>query len=243
MPEAQSISHAGPSPLKVVLIIPARDEEASIGDMLRSIPAGMFETVIVADNGSRDATAAVARANGASVTSCPEGGYGAACLRAMQDIPAGADVVVFMQADCSEDPGEAPKILAPIFEGRADLVIGSRTLGRADPGSLTPHQRFGNWLATALVRMVYRHRYTDLGPFRAIRWDSLQRLRMRDQNYGWTVEMQIRALRRGLRVVEVPVSYHRRLAGVNKVSGSLKASLNAGRVIIWTVFKLAMEKD
>jgi hypothetical protein len=146
--------------------------------------------------------------------------------------------VVFLQADLSEDPAEAPLLLAPIVNGEADLVLGSRVLGRADAGALLPHQAFGNWLATRLIRLLYGHRYTDLCAYRAIRRDALDRLRMRDRNYGWTVEMQVRALEQGLRIREVPVSYRKRAAGVNKVSGNLRASVHAGWVIVTTVFRL-----
>ncbi|MBL8231535.1 MAG: glycosyltransferase [Bryobacterales bacterium] len=223
------------------LIVPALNEEDVIGTMLSRLPAGIFQTVIVADNGSTDRTAAVARANGAIVVHEPERGYGAACLKAIEALPAGCDVVVFLQADASEDAGETPQLLAPIIEGRADLVIGSRTLGRAEPGALLPHQEFGNAVAALLIRLLYGHRYTDLGPFRAIAMDALRRLRMADRNYGWTVEMQVRALQEGLRVVEVPVSYRKRHAGTNKVSGNWKASLAAGWKIVWTVLRLALK--
>jgi hypothetical protein len=144
-----------------------------------------------------------------------------------------------MQADGSEDPAHAVELLAPIYEGRADLVIGSRTLGRAEPGALLRHQAFGNALAVFLIRIFYGYRYTDLGPFRAIRLESLHRLRMQDRNFGWTVEMQVKALREGLRIMEIPVNYRRRLAGENKVSGNLWNSLRAGWKIIWTVLRWA----
>ena len=157
----------------------------------------------------------------------------------MHCLPPGTTAVVFLQADGSEDPAEAARLLAPIYEGRADLVIGSRTLGNAGPGSLTPHQWFGNRIATALIRWIYGHGFTDLGPFRAMRVDSLNRLGMRDRDYGWTVEMQIRALKGRLRIMEIPVTYRRRQAGVNKVSGNLVNSIRAGTKIIWTVLSLA----
>jgi glycosyltransferase involved in cell wall biosynthesis len=226
--------------LKAALIIPALNEEPVIATTLRSIPSGVFSTIMVADNGSSDNTAKAARACGAVVVVEPERGYGAACLTAIEALPPDTDAIVFMQADASEDPSEAVKLLAPIISGRADLVIGSRTLGTVDAGALLSHQRFGNALATFLIRMIYRRSFTDLGPFRAIRYDSLQRLGMRDRNYGWTVEMQIRAVQLGLRIEEVPVSYHCRVAGENKVSGNVKASLRAGWKIIWTVFRLAL---
>lgn len=231
-----------PAGLKPALIIPALNEEPVIGSTLASIPPSLFDLVVVADNGSTDRTAAVARQMGALVVSEPERGYGAACLRAIAALPDGVDTVVFMQADGSEDPAEAVSLLEAIDAGEADLVIGSRVLGTAEPGALEPHQRFGNWLATFLVRLFYGHRYTDLGPFRAIRRDALEQLGMRDRNYGWTIEMQVRALRHGLRVVEVPVSYGNRRGGQGKVSANLKASVQAGMKIIVTVLKLAVER-
>lgn len=219
------------------LIIPALDEEPAIGQTLDRIPRDLFCEIIVADNGSRDRTAEIARAHGATVVSEPERGYGAACLRAISALPQNVEAVVFMDADASDDPAEARSLLAPIYEGRADLVIGSRTLGHAEKGALEPHQVLGNRLATGIIRAVYGHRYTDLGPFRAIRAEALRRLAMRDRNYGWTIEMQIKALRHRLRVVEVPVSYRRRV-GVSKISGNWQASIAAGVKIIWTAFRL-----
>jgi len=227
-----------PEALHAALIIPALNEEPVIAATLRAIPSGVFHQVIVADNGSTDRTAEAARACGATVVVEPERGYGAACLRALAALSPEIDAVVFLQADLSEDPAEAPLLLAPIVNGEADLVLGSRVLGRADAGALLPHQAFGNWLATRLIRLLYGHRYTDLCAYRAIRRDALDRLRMRDRNYGWTVEMQVRALEQGLRIREVPVSYRKRAAGVNKVSGNLRASVHAGWVIVTTVFRL-----
>lgn len=221
------------------LIIPALNEEEVIGWTLSHLPAGLFDAVIVADNGSTDATAKIAQAHGALVVSEPQRGYGAACLKALQVVPSQCDVVVFMQADGSEDASEAWNLIRPLREDRADLVIGSRTLGTAAPGALLPHQKFGNWLACTLIRWLYGFRYTDLGPFRAIRIDALRRLHMRDRNYGWTIEMQIRALEENLRIIEIPVAYRPRRAGRNKVSGDLRASLQAGAKILWTVFRLA----
>src|SRR5262249_21317396 len=144
--------------------------------------------------------------------------------------------VVFMDADSSDDPREASLLLEPIRLGRADLVLGSRTLGKAEKGSLQPHQRFGNALATFLIRILFGHRYTDLGPFRAIRAGKLRKLQMQDRNYGWTIEMQIKALHHKLRIEEIPVSYRNRI-GVSKISGSLRASIKAGIKILWTVFR------
>jgi len=226
---------------RAALIIPALDEEPVIGRTLDQVPRGLYREIIVADNGSRDRTAEIARARGATVVSEPERGYGAACLRAIAALPPGVEAVVFMDADGSDDPEEALLLLAPIYQGRADLVIGSRTLGRAEEGSLRPHQIFGNRLATWLIRIGFGHRYTDLGPFRAIRADVLRELGMRDRNYGWTIEMQIKALRHKLRVVEASVSYRKRV-GVSKISGNWRASLAAGLKIIWTVFRLTVSR-
>jgi len=214
------------------LIIPALNEAPVIGETVRRVPAGWFRTVIVADNGSTDGTAEVAEAAGAEVVRQAERGYGAACLQAIAALPREIAIVVFMQADGSEDPEEAAKLIAPIVDGRADLVLGSRVMGGAEQGALLPHQRFGNWLATRLIHWFWGWRYTDLGPFRAIRRESLDKLEMRDRNYGWTIEMQVRALKRGLRVMEVPVSYGVRRAGTNKVSGNLKGSVLAGCKIL-----------
>ena len=227
--------------LSAALIVPALDEAPAIGLTLDRVPPGLYRKIIVADNGSRDGTADIARSRGAIVVTEPERGYGAACLRAIAELPQNINVVVFMDADSSDAPEEAASLLEPIYTGRADLVVGSRTLGNADPGSLQPHQIWGNRLTLLLVRVLYGYRYTDLGPFRAIRMDALRRLGMRDRNYGWTIEMQIRARQLNLRVLEVPVSYKQRI-GVSKVSGNLKASLAAGAKIIWTVLRLRFSR-
>jgi glycosyltransferase involved in cell wall biosynthesis len=223
------------------LVIPALDEEPAIARTLDSVPRDLYRTILVADNGSRDRTAEIARSHGATVVSEPQRGYGAACLKAIAALPQDIEAVVFMDADSSDNPAEAALLLDPIYEGRADLVIGSRTLGQAEPGALEPHQILGNRLATWLIRLCFGHRYTDLGPFRAIRADALRSLGMRDRNYGWTIEMQIRALRHKLRIVEVPVSYRRRI-GVSKISGDWRASLAAGVKIIWTVIRLTLSR-
>jgi glycosyltransferase involved in cell wall biosynthesis len=223
--------------MKLVLVIPAYDEEPVIGGTLRALPPDMFARVIVAVNGSRDGTARVAREHGAEVVETPERGYGAACLKALEVLDDPEAIVLWLQADGSEDAGEAVDLARPIEEGRADLVIGSR-VARASAGALLPHQRFGNALASFLIRVLYGHRYTDLGPFRAIRVRDLRRLDLRDRNFGWTVEMQVRALQEGLRVVEVPVSYGLRRAGAPKVAGNWRASGRAGWVILVTIWRL-----
>jgi len=217
-------------------VIPALDEERSLGAVLEALPKGLVRRVIVADNGSTDGTARVAREGGATVVFEPARGYGAACLRGLEALASDPpDVVLFLDADGSDDPSQAPLLLAPILGHTADLVVGSRVLGEAEPGALTPHARFGNWLATRLLRALYRARYTDLGPFRAIRYDALQRLEMKDRDFGWTVEMQVKAARRGLRHVEVPVRYRRRV-GRSKISGTVSGSVRAGLTILGTVF-------
>lgn len=224
------------------LIVPALNEAECLPLLFDAIPADLFRWIIVADNGSTDGTAAVAKARGAMVVTEPERGYGAASLAAIAALPAEAEIVVWMQADLSEDPSEARALLAPIRAGKADLVIGSRALGEAAKGALLPHQKFGNDLACFLMRLFWGGRYSDLGPFRAIRRDALERMKMRDRNYGWTIEMQIKALRLGLRVVEVPVRYGVRVAGENKVSGNLRASARAGWIILRTVFRFAITR-
>lgn len=222
----------------IALIIPALDEEHAIGALLDGVDRTVVRDVIVGDNGSRDATAAVALAKGAEVVAVAERGYGAACAGALARVKDDVAIVLFMDADGSDDPAEIPRLLAPIEENRADLVIGSRALGQIEPGALTPQQRFGNWLATRLIALIYRHRYTDLGPFRAIRRDLLDRIAMRDRRYGWTVEMQVRALQLRARVFEVPVTYRRRV-GRSKISGTVTGVLKAGWWILYTIFKYA----
>jgi rSAM/selenodomain-associated transferase 1 len=221
----------------ISVIIPALNEEAAIGKVLDAIPPWVDET-IVADNGSTDRTAAIAREHGARVVHESERGYGAACLRAIAalDHP---DVVVFLDGDHSDHPEQMDLLVDPIVDGAADLVIGSRALGTCEPGALTVTQRFGNRLTCLLVRLFWRKPYTDLGPFRAIRADSLAALRMRDRNYGWTVEMQVKAARDRLRTHEVPVAYRPRI-GVSKISGTLRGVVGAGAKILYTVFAAAL---
>lgn len=223
---------------KAAAIIPALNEQSSIALTLVEVPRVLFCCAIVVDNGSTDNTAEVAASHGAVVVREPRRGYGRACLAALKYLPAGVEVVCFLQADGSEKPEQAAQMIDLVLEDKADLVIGSRVLGNAHKGALAPHQKFGNWLATRLIRLLYGFAYTDLGPFRAIRRSSLEHLGMKSKTYGWTVEMQIRALLHGLRVVEVPVDTFPRAAGESKVTGSLRASLAAGSLILWYVFRL-----
>jgi glycosyltransferase involved in cell wall biosynthesis len=200
---------------------------------------GVTERVVV-DNGSTDGTAAVARAAGATVVFEPRRGYGAACLAGLAHLREHPpEVVAFIDADASDDPADLPDVLAPILEGRADLVVGSRVRGEPAPGSLTVPQVLGNRLAVALLAFLFGVRYTDLGPFRAIRWAALERLGMRDRGYGWTVEMQARAARSGVRAVEVPVRYRRRI-GRSKISGTVRGVLGAGTKILLTIARVRL---
>lgn len=228
----------------VDVIIPAWNEERSIGKVVSDIDRTLVRTVIVVDNNSRDTTAEVARSAGAKVLHELIQGYGAACLKGIayaNECSPRADVIVFMDADYSDYAQEMPQLLAPIASGLADMVIGSRALGQREKGSMTPQQVFGNWLATFLIRLIYRFRYTDLGPYRAIRLEKLNAIGMRDPNYGWTVEMQIKALQHNLKITEVPVNYRRRI-GVSKVSGTVKGTILAGYKIILTIFRYALWK-
>ncbi|MBH00214.1 MAG: UDP-glucose--dolichyl-phosphate glucosyltransferase [Solibacterales bacterium] len=226
--------------MRAALIIPALNEEASIEATLDEVPTELYEQILVVDNGSSDRTFQVALSRGVTVLSEPRRGYGNACLCGLAALSKDIDVVVFMDADGSDVPLEAERLLAPIVAGHSDVVLGSRTLGDAEVGSLNTHQRTGNVIATLLIRLFWRYHYTDLGPFRALRLSSLRELKMSDSNYGWTIEMQINAIRAGLRIAEVPVSYRRRRAGCSKVSGSVCGSFSAGVKILWTVVRLRL---
>jgi glycosyltransferase involved in cell wall biosynthesis len=223
---------------RVAVVIPALNEERSLPLVLAEIPRGAADAVFVVDNGSTDGTARVAREGGAAVVSEPRRGYGSACLAGIA-AAADSDVIVFLDADHSDYPEEMTLLLEPIRDGRADLVIGSRTLGTREKGALAPQAALGNQITTFLIRLLYRRRYTDLGPFKAIRTESLRALGMRDRGYGWNVEMQIRAIRKGLRVLEVPVSYRKRI-GESKISGTLRGTIGAGSKMVFTVFRHAL---
>ncbi|MFT4777607.1 MAG: glycosyltransferase involved in cell wall biosynthesis [Flavobacteriales bacterium] len=225
----------------VDVIIPAWNEEKSIVHVVKDIDRLLVRDVIVVDNNSKDATAQVSINAGATSISEKRQGYGSACLKGMEyanakQIP--ADIIVFMDADYSDYASEMSLLLAPIIDGKADMVIGSRALGEKERGAMTPQQVFGNWLATWMIKHIYKHQYTDLGPYRAIRLESLNVLGMRDPDYGWTVEMQVKALHKKLKVAEVPVNYRKRI-GVSKVSGTVKGTILAGYKIITTIIKYA----
>lgn len=219
--------------MRVGIVIPAYNEADSLPRVLADIPQTLVDTVVVVDNASTDGTAAVAAAHGACVVREERRGYGYACaagVAALSDV----DVVVQMDADYSDDPRELPLLLAPLRDGRADFVLGSREQGNCEPGALLPHQRFGNWLTTQIMRLLYGVHVTDLGPFRAISKPLLDRLALAERTYGWSVEMMVKAARCRSRIVEVPVSYRARYAGESKVSGTIRGSLKAGAVIIGT---------
>jgi glycosyltransferase involved in cell wall biosynthesis len=234
-----------PSP--IAFIIPALNEEAALAPMLDGLRASLDAAtcadaaIIVVDNGSRDATAAVARQHGARVICESRRGYGQACLAGIAALTAGTEIVVFLDADGSDDPQDLLQLLDPIRAGQADLALGSRTAAAKSTGAFTPQQAFGNWLATRLMRLLFRARYTDLGPFRVIRRDALESLRMQDTNFGWTIEMQIKAHRCGLRVLEIPVNYRRRIAGESKISGNLVGTIRAGWKILAVLAKYGLQ--
>ncbi len=224
----------------VDLVIPAKDEQETLAALLGALPWANIRHVVVADNGSTDQTAKLASAGGAVVVHEPHPGYGAACGAglawiAQQDMV--PDIVAFIDADLSDDPWQLPRLCDPITEGRADLVIGSRRR-LAQPGALTLTQRMGNALACEMIRVATGHRYTDLGPMRAVRWSSLVALAMSDRTWGWTVEMQYKAVTHGLRITELDVPYRPRRGGKSKISRSLIGSAGAGWKITTTIAQL-----
>ena len=224
-----------PSSPRISVVIPALNEQDAIQNVIADIPSGLAAEVLVVDNGSTDRTATLASRMGARIVREDRRGYGWACLAGIAALGR-PDIVVFLDGDYSDHPDEMPRLLAPILEERADFTIGSRTLGRRDPGALLPQARFGNWLSTRLIRCFFGIRYTDLGPFRAIRYPALMELGMQDKTFGWTVEMQIKAAKQGLKAEEIPVSYRRRI-GASKVTGTLQGTFKAGWKILFTIFK------
>ena len=222
------------------VIIPAYNEEQSIGKVVDEIPKDLVRDIIVCNNNSTDNTPQVARDQGAIVVDAKVKGYGSACLTGMDYVAKNQiapDIVIFLDGDYSDYPEEMHDLIKPIIEDNMDLVIGSRALGNLESGSMTPQQIFGNWLATSLIRLFYKYEFTDLGPFRAIKYQSLLDIKMQDPNFGWTVEMQVKAAKLKMDCTEIPVRYRVRI-GKSKVSGTIKGTILAGHKILWTIFKL-----
>ena len=230
--------------LSYAVIIPAYNEEDSIAYVLDDMPELLKARVFVADNNSLDKTADVARAHGAHVFHEPRQGYGSACLKAISEARerVNPDVYLFIDADYSDDPKDLLALLEAMQKDNLDLVIGSRNLGRAEAGSLLPQARFGNWLATTLLHWRYQYRFTDLGPLRAIKAQALYEIKMQDPDFGWTMEMQVKALRKNLRVGEISAFYRKRI-GVSKISGTIKGTFLAGYKILWTLFKYSGPRE
>lgn len=227
---------------QIHVIIPAFNEEESIGKVVNDIPENLVEEVIVVSNGSTDATEKNAALAGATVLREENKGYGYACLKGMTYIAEKApenqpDIVVFLDGDYSDYPEEMTDLVKPIIEEGYDMVIGSRALGDREKGSMMPQQIFGNWLATSLIKLLYKVDFSDLGPFRAIKYDKLLEINMQDKTFGWTVEMQVKAAKLGLKSTEIPVNYRQRI-GVSKVTGTIYGTVMAGYKILWTIFKL-----
>ncbi len=221
----------------ICIIIPALNEEEAIPKVIQSLPKKEFRlNIIICDNGSTDNTAQVSKMLGAKVVYEKEKGYGRACLKALKNVPDTTDIIAFIDADHSDYPEELTKILEPILQNKADMVVGSRTIRKESRKALLPQALFGNYIAVFLIRLFWGYRFTDLGPFRAILKEKLDILNMQDKNFGWTVEMQIKAAKKKLRVEEVPVSYRKRI-GKSKISGTLKGSFMAGVIILKTIFK------
>ena len=223
---------------RIGIVMPAYNEQDALPLVLYELGSTLCERLVVVDNGSEDATAEIAGGMGARVVHEPERGYGAACLKGIEYFRTRpVDILVFMDADGADDPDDLARVVTPIVRGEADMVVGSRVLGARERGALTPQARFGNALATTLLRRFFGVVYTDLGPFRAIRFECPLALGMEDRNFGWTVEMQVKAARAGLAAVEVPVRYRRRVAGRSKISRTLSGTVSAGTKILWTIFK------
>ena len=222
-------------PSRISVIIPAFNEEDSIGLVLDALPQNLIHEVIVVDNNSTDNTARSASEKGARVVAEKRRGYGSACLKGISVLD-NPDIVVFLDGDFSDYPEELVKLVAPIESGEMDFVLGSRMILPESRSALLPQSRYGNQLAVFLMRLFFRHQYTDLGPFRAIRYESLQAIAMQDTNFGWTVEMQIKAVKKGLRILEIPVKYRERV-GVSKITGTFSGTIKAGTKIIYTIFK------
>lgn len=225
---------------RISVLIPAFNEEKSIAQVIKELPKGLVDEILVIDNGSTDATREVALRQGTKVVEERRRGYGSACLKGLASIGE-TDIVVALDGDYSDYPEQITRLLEPIVAGKADFVIGSRILGRREEEALTFQQYWGNRLAVFLIYRLFGYKFTDTGPFRAIRYESLKKLNMSDKDFGWNVEMQIKALKCGLNIMEVPVDYRKRI-GASKISGTVSGTIKAGAKIIFTIFKYAVMK-
>jgi len=226
----------------ISVIIAALNEEEAIRNVVASVPPDIANEIIVVDNGSTDRTAEIAAAAGARVATEPERGYGRAFRTGLRSISSDCEIVVFLDGDGSDYPEMMTRLVAPIIEGTHDFVISSRTRGRRERGSMNWHQVFAGYIVGFFLRLLYGVRSTDMGPFRAIRRDALERLNMREETYGWPLEMQMRAARAGLRTLEVPVDYRRRAGGQSKIAGTVRGSIKAASRILFTLARIALQK-
>lgn len=224
---------------KITAIIPALNEEESLPKVINDLPS-MIDEIIVCDNGSTDNTSDAASDAGAIVVCKPERGYGAACLKAFEAVASDTSILLYIDGDYSDYPAEAESIIKPIVDDNYDMVIGSRMLTRKNHNAIPPAAVFGNWLTSNLIKLIWGVRFTDIGPFRAIRYSAYKSLNMRDRNFGWTTEMQVKAVKRGFKCLEVPVSYRKRI-GTSKVSGTISGSVRAGIKFLWIIFREAVK--
>jgi len=226
----------------ISVIIAALNEEEAIGDVIRTVPKDLADEIVVVDNGSKDRTAEVACTAGARVVTEPVPGYGRAFSAGLRSISPECEIVVFLDGDGSDCPEMMDRLVTPIIEGTADFVIGSRTRGRREAGSMNPHQVFAGYMVGAILRVLYGVRSTDMGPFRAIRRDTLEKLKLREETYGWPLEMQMRAAQARVRTMEVPVDYRRRAGGQSKIAGTVRGSILAATRILVTLARLAIQR-
>lgn len=225
---------------RISVLIPAFNEEKSIAQVIKELPKGIVDEIVVIDNGSTDSTREVVLGQGAKVLEERRRGYGSACLKGLENIGK-TDIVVILDGDHSDYPEQITRLLQPITDGKADFVIGSRILGNRENGAIAPHAYWGNKLSIFLIRLFFRYSFTDMGPFRAIRYESLKSLNMSDKDFGWNAEMQIKAIKRDLKIKEVSVDYRHRI-GASKISGTISGTIKAGAKIIFTIFKYAAMK-
>ena len=221
--------------MNATLVIPALNEEESLGTVLGAVDTNLLTEIILVDGGSSDRTVEIANANGARVIHEPRRGYGQACAAGAAQ--ARGELIIFMDADGADDPGQIQKLIEPIIQERADMVLGSRLAGNIFPGAMPWHQKFGNWLSAGMIRILYGLPVTDLSPFRAILRSRLFELNMQEMTYGWPTEMITKAARKGWRILEVPVDYHPRIGGQSKISGTVRGTLLATYYILRTIFK------